>query len=116
MSAHSSFTVIQDKKPLTDHFTILEKGIYTLISREFQNYTDFRVISNLKKYKPGEDPFIFGQKIGKIPELCEVYMKGEYICEISIFDTPAQALTKIHDGMIEMVADKARTKKHKEEA
>ena len=115
MSAHSNYGIIHDSKPEVDRWTTLERGIYTLLQREFQNYNEFSVMSNLKKYKPSEDAFIFGQKIGKIPELCEVYLRGDYVCEVSIFDSPSQALTKIQDGMIEMVQEKLKVKKQKEE-
>lgn len=101
-----SISVINDKKPVTHKWTVLEQGLNKLIYNNFQNYKDFFVISNIKKYKPSMDKYIFAQKIGKTAEIAEVYLKGEYLCDVSIFDTPSQALTKIQDGVINLLSKK----------
>ena len=106
MSAHSNFGIIRDKKPVTGTWTILERGLNKLIASNFLDYKDFYVISNLKKYKPSMDESIFNQKIGKTAEIAEVYWKGEFVCEVSIFDSPDKALLKINDGMIEHITKK----------
>lgn len=107
MSAHfnKNVCVISDTKPVTNRWTTLERGLYLLIQHNFQNYNEFKVISNIKMYKPSADPFVFAQKTGKIPEICEVYMNGHYLCDVSIFDRPEQALTKIQDGIIEKITE-----------
>jgi hypothetical protein len=98
--------VIQDTKPVTDRWTVLERGLNMMIASNFKDYKDWRVLSNIKKYKPSMDKFIFAQKTGKIPEICEIYWKGEFVCEVNILETPAQALTKINDGLIDLIKKK----------
>lgn len=104
MSVHFRKGVMHDMKPVIDRWTTLEKGLMMLFQRNFKDYADFRAVSNLKMYKPSMDPSIFAQKIGKTPEICEVYWKNEYVCDVSIFDSPADAVTKINDGMIELIS------------
>jgi len=106
MSVHSDFNLIHDKKPVTGTWTILELGVRKVIASNFKDFNDFYVISNIKKYKPSMDESIYNQKIGKEPELCEVYWKGNFVTDISIFDSPKQALIKINDGMIEFITKK----------
>lgn len=95
-------SLVHDMKPETRD-TTLEIGLRKLLSDNFSNEKEWFVYSNLRKFKPSMSVDIYGQKIGKLPEICEVYWKGEMIAEISIFDTPDKALVKIQDGMIELM-------------
>jgi len=106
MSVQSNFSIIRDKKPATEKWTVLELGVRKLIASNFKDFNDFYVISNIKKYKPSMDESIFNQKIGKTAEIVEVYWKGNYICDISVFDTPEKALTNINDRMIDFIKKK----------
>jgi hypothetical protein len=99
----AQFNLIHDKKPITGRWTTLELGLMALIKHNFQNFKEFYVISDLKKYKPSMDASIYAEKIGKLPEVCEIYLKGEYICSVNIMDRPEQALVKINDGLIDKI-------------
>lgn len=107
--------VLNDMKPVVHKLTTLELGLGTLIKQNFQNWMEFNVISNIKMYKPNADEFIYGQKLGNIPEICEVYLNGEYLCDVTINDTPSEALTKIQDGIIEVLRVKKVVEERKKE-
>lgn len=46
------------------------------------------VVSDLDHFKAKEDPFVWGQKKGKVPEFYEVYWDNEWIMDFHEGDTP----------------------------
>lgn len=103
MLDHFKKGVLKSMKPQIDKWTTLELGLAALFKQNFKDYRDFMAISNLKMYKPSEDAFIFAQKVGNLPEICEVYWKGEYLCDVSLVDSPSIALQRINDSLIDFV-------------
>ena len=96
----------QSMKAETDTWTVLEKGLMLLIRQNFKDFRDFYVISDLKRYKPSMDASIFAEKTGQIPEVAEIYWKGEFVCSVSMAHNPDMALQKINDGLIELLTRK----------
>ncbi len=115
MSGQFKTGIMHSMKPAQGKLTTLKTVLGTLFRRNFQNWFDFTAVSNIRMYRPNADEFIYDQKIGKIPEICEVYMRGEYICDVTMNDTPAQALTKINDGLIEKITEQKFIEARKKE-
>jgi len=58
-----------------------EKYVKDLLNRAFSN-PQFFTISEVAKYRPSEDESIWRQNRGLIPEVDDVYYKGEWLCDI----------------------------------
>lgn len=95
--------IMQSMKAHTDTWTVLERGIMLVIQQNYKDWQDFQVISHLKKYKPSMDASVFAEKTGQLPEIAEVYWRGEFLTEISVKDRPEAAATKINDALIELI-------------
>lgn len=106
MSVRSRLGILQDMKPVTGMPTVLERGLLLMIGQNFKDAKNWQVVSDLRRYKPSMDPFVYGQKIGRIPEVCEIYWNGEFVCTVSLLDRPATALIKLNDGMIDLIKKK----------
>lgn len=59
---------------------------------------------------------IYGQKIGALPEICEIYCNGEYVCDVALNDTPATALLRIKKGLAEVMIRRAHDELRRKEA
>lgn len=104
MSDRSSFGIIHDKKPMDPgRKSVLEEGLKALIQHNFNHPEKWFVYSNLKKYKPSMSVDIYGQKIGKLPEICEVYCNGEFVCEVNTLNSPKEALLMIQKGLADIL-------------
>jgi hypothetical protein len=77
------------------------KGLNKLIRYNFKDSKLFSVVSNLKKYRVREDPFVFGQKIGKVPEFADIYLNNEYLCEVREDMRPEEVLAVIQYHLLE---------------
>lgn len=117
MSGH--FNIIKsDKEKIKP--TDMEIGLSYLISKNFftkdeVNAKKWFVYSNLRKYKPSMSENIFKQLHGDLPEICEIYWNGEYICEVLYTDNPWIAIDKIRAGFTKMIRDKQLIKQRKEQ-
>ena len=87
------------KNPTKDSYFIL--GVNKLIKSNFKDSHLFMVVPNLKKYRVSEDPYIFGQKMGKIPEVAEIYVSSNYLCDVSENMKPDEVLGLIQYKLIE---------------
>lgn len=112
-----NISIVSDMKPMDpDRKSVLEEGLKLLIARNFNHPDKWFVYSNLKKYKPSMSVDIYGQKIGALPEICEVYCNGEYVCDVSMTDTPAIALLRIKKGLAEVMIRRAHDELRRKEA
>ena len=108
MSGHSNFKIISDMKPMDpSRKSALEEGLKLLIKSNFSHPEKWFVYSNLKKYKPSESIDIWGQKLGELPEICEVYCNSEWVCDVAMSDTPAVALLRIKKGLADILIHRA---------
>lgn len=121
MSEHSKYqkkiTIVSDMKPMDpDRKSYLEEGLKLLISQHFNHPEKWFVLSELKKYKPSMSVDIYGQKIGKLPEVCEVYCGGEWVCDVSALDAPPIALLRIKKGLAEVLIRRAEDEVRRKDA
>ena len=119
MSDRSNLIITKSSKEKTKP-TDMEIGLNYLISKNFfttdeVNAKKWFVYSNLRKFKPSMDESIWKQLNGQLPEICEIYWNGEYICEVSYTDDPWIAIDKIKYGFTKMVRDKQLIKQRKEQ-
>jgi hypothetical protein len=78
-----------------------EKGVIRIIKSNFRDWGLFGVESNIRKYKPSEDRFVFGQTSGQIPEFADIYCKGKYVCEVNARMRPDEVLAMIQYSLIQ---------------
>lgn len=120
MSVHSKYkgvSVISGMNPMDpDRKSVLEEGIKTLLSQHFSHPEKWFVLSELKKYKPSMSVDIYGQKIGRLAEVCEVYCGGEWVCDVSMTDTPSVALLRIKKGLAEVLIRRAEDEVRRKDA
>jgi len=80
-----------------------EKGVIHVIKSEFRDWYMFGVESNIRKYRPREDRFIYGQKSGQIPEFLDIYFKGKYVCEVNAAMRPDEVSALIQYSLIQLL-------------
>lgn len=116
-SKYNSVNIVSDKKPMDpDKKSALEEGLKMLISQHFSHPEKWFVLSELKKYKPSMSVDIYGQKIGRLAERCEVYCGGEWVCDVEMTDTPAVALLRIKKGLAEVLIRRAEDEVRRKDA
>jgi len=87
-----TFAVMRDRREkIEGHF---ERSVKWLLSRAFTN-ANFFTISECAKYKPSESLDTWRQNSGQIPEVVEVYLRGEYICDLHSKMTRDQMINKV---------------------
>lgn len=70
----------------SDHMRkVVHRKVCQLLQPDFEfDITDrIEVISDLDHYKASEDPFVWGEREGKIPEHYEVYWDGEWVLDFN---------------------------------
>lgn len=92
--------MISDLKPRQNK-SDFEKGVIHVITSNFREWGQFGVESNIRKYKPSEDRFVFGQTSGQIPEFADIYFRGKYVCEVNAKMRPDEVLAMIEFSLIQ---------------
>lgn len=63
------------------HEGYFERDVKYILERAFIG-SSFFAYSETSKYRPSEDEVVWKQNRGDIPEVVEVYHKGEWLCDV----------------------------------
>lgn len=97
MLAHSNMNknTTRQKLKIAKAKHYFESALEFLIEHNFEDSEHFHVQAEVRKYSP--DVFIEAkaQKEGKLPNMAEIYYKGEYVCEVNETMNPKQVIDRI---------------------
>lgn len=71
--------VTRDRAPKIEGY--FERYVKGLLDRLF-THSDFFALSEVAKYKSTEDSNVWEQNKGNTPEFCEIYHKGDWLCDV----------------------------------
>lgn len=78
----------------------------------FKDWKKFQVFAEKTKYNPDTVAWSWAQWRGKLPEICEVYFNGEYLCDINENMAREQAIALINYRLLEVINNKIYTEKN----
>ncbi len=85
-----------------------EKGIKNWLRSKFpMYYAKFQVILETRIYN-NESEYIYKQKKGELQRVCEIYLDGEYVCDIGEKDSKINAEKKLFAGLERIRKDRER--------
>lgn len=91
-------------------YSEFETVVKELIKRNFKDHENFFVMEERNKYKAIEDYGIYLQEIGKSPLVCEVYYKGNFLCDIRTDMSVDYALSLLKRRYNEMLEEERKKK------
>lgn len=94
--------------------TEFEEKVYHLIASTFQNYRQWYVIEERRKYNPAESEYIYEQNRGDKPHVVEVYFEGEFVCDVRSNQSPEEAKKLITKSFHDLIAQKESERMKKE--
>lgn len=71
-----------------------ERHVKNLLEHAFTG-SGFFAYSETAKYKPSEDEAVWRQNRGDIPEVVEIYHKGEWLCDVHSKMTRDEMVNKV---------------------
>ena len=83
--------------------TEFEEKVYHLIASTFQNYRDWYVIEERRKYNPKASEYVYEQNRGNKPHVVEVYCNGEFVCDVKSDTSPEQAKSIINSAFQDLI-------------
>jgi hypothetical protein len=81
--------------------TDFEKALDALFLQMFPQYHRFFNIVTMRRSYSDDAPLIWAMNQGKIPEICEIYFLGDYMCEVNNSMYPAQIELLITNCLIQ---------------
>lgn len=89
--------------------TIFQKSLELEIMNNFKEWKKFSVYAEKTKYNPDTVEWSWKQWRGKLPEVCEIYFSGEYLCDIHENMRRDQAIALINFNLIKVLNNKIYT-------
>lgn len=83
-----------------------EKGVRLLILNNFGYGNHFKIVREAKIYRPSRSKYIQNQLSGKLPEVCEIWFDGKYLCDVSEDMKPDYAIAMINVALINRLSTK----------